>query len=394
MFIWAAMTQKRLRVGIFGVGRMGLVHLENLTRRALAGEVALVAIGDRFAPALGTAQDRLAQWAAPDWTAQVAAFESPEAMARHAALDACVVASRTQDHARDCLCLAGQGIRVLVEKPLAGSVAEAASLCVALPAASHALVQVAFQRHYDPAAQAAAQWVAEGRIGALQQSHHVLQDKNPTPAAYQISGITADMAIHLVFEAMSFHGFELPSHVQALRFLAPHYEDRANEGANVVHAFCQWADGSLAHLWGSRINNTGYDNGFKLIGSQGRIDVGEFVGDFGPISAKLWTGTQGAGPRGVLHESLSFDMSRADDEQPDFFARYGQAYDAELGAFIDAARRGGDCMPGLDVGWKTLLVAELAERSSRDGGRPYQVLRRDGAGISTAGDAAAYFAAL
>ena len=198
MFIWAAMTQKRLRVGIFGVGRMGLVHLENLTRRALAGEVALVAIGDRFAPALGTAQDRLAQWAAPDWTAQVAAFESPEAMARHAALDACVVASRTQDHARDCLCLAGQGIRVLVEKPLAGSVAEAASLCVALPAASHALVQVAFQRHYDPAAQAAAQWVAEGRIGALQQSHHVLQDKNGRPHSVPLNNMAMAVVLRQV----------------------------------------------------------------------------------------------------------------------------------------------------------------------------------------------------
>ena len=389
-----AVTQKRLRVGIFGVGRMGLVHLENLARRALAGEVDLVAIGDRFAPVLATARDRLAQWPTPEGAAQVASFDTPEAMVQHATLDACVVASQTQDHARDSLCLAGQGIRVLVEKPLAGSVAEAAAFCTALPAARHGLVQVAFQRHYDPAAQAAARWVAEGRIGALQQSHHVLQDKNPTPAAYQSSGITADMAIHLVFEAMSFHDFALPSSVQALRFMAPHYEDRAHEGANVVHAFCQWPDGSLAHLWGSRINNTGYDNGFKLIGSEGRIDVGEFVGDFGPVSAKLWTGAQGNGPRGVLRESLSFDMSRADDEQPDFFARYGQAYDAELGAFIDAARHGHDCAPGLDIGWKTLLVAALAERSSREGGRAYPVVMRDGGSISTASDAAAFFAAL
>ena len=388
------MTQKRLRVGIFGVGRMGLVHLENLSRRALAGEVELVAIGDRFAPVLAAARDRLAQWTTPDRAAQVAAFDTPEAMAQHAALDACVIASQTQDHARDCLCLASQRIRVLVEKPLAGSVAEAAAFCAALPAASHGRLQIAFQRHYDPAAQAATRWFAEGRIGALQQSHHVLQDKNPTPAAYQSSGITADMAIHLVFEAMSFHDFALPSSVQALRFMAPHYEDRAHEGANVVHTFCRWADGSLAHLWGSRINNTGYDNGFKLIGSEGRIDVGEFVGDFGPISAKLWTGTQGNGPRGVLRESWSFDMSRADGEQPDFFARYGQAYDAELGAFIDAARHGHDCAPGLDIGWKTLLVAELAERSSREGGRAHSLVMRNGGSICTASDAAAFFAAL
>ena len=387
-------VDRPLRLGVFGVGRMGLVHLQNLTRRALAGEVDLVAIGDRFAPVLAGARDALAQWAAPDWAAQVAVFETPEAMLQAASLDACIVASQTQDHARDSLCLARQGIRVLVEKPLAGSVAEAADFCHALPGDRHGLVQVAFQRHFDPAAEAAARWVAEGRIGALQQSHHVLQDKNPTPANYQSSGITADMAIHLVFEAMSFHGFALPTQVQALRFMAPHYEDRAQEGANVVHAFCQWADGSIAHLWGSRINNTGYDNGFKLVGSEGRIDVGEFVGDFGPVTAKLWTGTQGAGPRGVLSESLTFEMSRADTEQPDFYARYGRAYDAELGAFIAHARQGSDCAPGLDIGWKTLLVAELAERSSREGGRAYRLTMRNGTPIATASDAAAFFAAL
>ena len=130
-------------------------------------------------------------------------------------------------------------------------------------------MQVAFQRHFDAAARAALAWVSSGRIGPLQQSHHVLQDKNPTPVGYQSCGITADMAIHLVFEAMSVHGFELPSAVQALRFAAPHYDDRAGEGANVVHTFCTWADGSIAHLWGSRINSAGYDNGFKLIGTEG-----------------------------------------------------------------------------------------------------------------------------
>ena len=64
-------------------------------------------------------------------------------------------------------------------------------------------MQVAFQRHYDAATRAAAGWVEQGLIGSIQQSDHVLQDKNPTPEAYQSCGITADMAIHLVYEAMS-----------------------------------------------------------------------------------------------------------------------------------------------------------------------------------------------
>jgi predicted dehydrogenase len=172
--------------------------------------------------------------------------------------------------------------------------------------------------------------------------------------------------------------------------MAPHYADRAGEGANVVHAFCRWADGSLAHLWGSRINNTGYDNGFKLIGTKGRIDVGEFAGDFGPIVAKLWTGTDDAGPRGTLAESLTFPMTPSDSTQPDFHARFAAAYAAELTAFIETLRSHEPCVPGLDVGWKTMLVAELAERSSRGAGRAFELVMEDGRPIATVHDAARF----
>ncbi len=387
------MVERELKLGIFGVGRMGLVHLENLVLQARRGDIDLLAIGDRHAPTMAHAKASLERLGASDLAVLLKTYETPEEMAASAGLDAVVVASRTQDHVRDCRAFTDRHIPVLLEKPLAASMAEAAEFCGALGASGHKLVQLAFQRHHDPAALAAMRWFNEGRIGRLQQSHHVLQDKNPTPANYQSSGITADMAIHLIFEAMSFHDFELPRRVQAVRFMAPHYEDRASEGANVMHAFCQWADGSLAHLWGSRINNTGYDNGFKLIGTLGRIDVGEFVGDFGSISAKLWQGT-GDGPlaRGTLVESLQFAMTEAGSEHPDFYARYATAYAAELASFLDRVRKSAPLDPGPDVGWKTQLVADLAESSSRQGGRLIKIVNPDGSTIRDARDAAALFA--
>ena len=283
------MNGERLRLGAFGVGRMGQVHLEHLIALHQAGEIELVAIGDRFGPTLSSASRLLNELGGPD-LARIARFDDPDAMAAAARLDGVIVASRTEDHARDSLAFIRHGTPVFVEKPFANSIAEAADFCGRLGDCPNRLVQVGFQRHFDAAARAALDWISSGRIGSLQQSHHVLQDKNPTPVGYQSCGITADMAIHLVFEAMSVHGFELPCSVQALRFAAPHYDDRAGEGANVVHTFCTWADGTVAHLWGSRINSAGYDNGFKLIGTEGRIDVGEFVGDFGAITARLWSG--------------------------------------------------------------------------------------------------------
>jgi predicted dehydrogenase len=188
------------------------------------------------------------------------------------------------------------------------------------------------------------------------------------------------------------HEFELPCSVQALRFAAPHYDDRAGEGANVVHTFCTWRDGSVAHLWGSRINNAGYDNGFKLIGTRGRIDVGEFVGDFGVITVRLWSGA--GDQRGRLIEDATFPMTPPSARHPDFYARYAAAYATELSAFVDCLRRDAPFELDSELGWKTLFVANLAEASSRSGGHRFDLVRADGSAIARVEDAAAYAGAI
>jgi myo-inositol 2-dehydrogenase/D-chiro-inositol 1-dehydrogenase len=385
------MNSRRLRLGAFGVGRMGQVHLEHLIALHQAGEIEVVAMGDRFGPTLASASRLISELGGSD-LARIARFDDPDTMAGVSGLDGAIVSSRTEDHARDSLAFIGHGTPVFVEKPFANSIAEAADFCGRLGNRANRLVQVGFQRHFDAAAGAALAWVAAGRIGALQQSHHVLQDKNPTPVGYQSCGITADMAIHLVFEAMSVHAFDLPRSVQALRFAAPHYDDRAGEGANVVHTFCTWGDGTVAHLWGSRINSAGYDNGFKLIGSEGRIDVGEFVGDFGVITARLWSGA--GAQRGQQIEHATFPMTRPAARHPDFFARYATAYATELSAFVDCLRRSAPFELDSELGWKTLFVANLAEASSRAGGRRFDLVQADGSAITTVDQAVAYAGAI
>ena len=372
---------------------MGLVHLEHLLRMAREGTIELVALGDRRESTRAAAIAAVSQAMDSDPSNRPAQFDDPRKMAAALVLNGVVVASRTEDHAADSRAFTSRGIPVMVEKPMANSVDEAVQFVKHLGPDGPHLVQVALQRYYDPPAQAAMEWVSKGRIGLLQQTHHVLQDKNPTPPDYQSCGITADMAIHLVFEAMSFRSFELPRYVQALRFMAPHYEDRAREGANIVHVFCTWADRSVAHLWGSRINATGYDNGFKLTGTEGRIDVGEFSGDFGEVSARLWRGTgRGHLPRGALEAQRKFPMRRPEPGHPDFYPRYAKAYAAELDAFVRHVRRGTSFELGPEVGWKTLLVANTAEHSSRMEGRRFE-LALGGRPLATVDDAAEFAAA-
>ena len=82
-------------------------------------------------------------------------------------------------------------------------------------------------------------------------------------------------------------------------------------------------------------------------------------------------------------------MTRPSARHPDFYARYAAAYAAELSAFVDCLRRKAPFDLGPDLGWKTLLVANLAEASSRSGGRRFDLVQANGSAIATVVDAVA-----
>jgi predicted dehydrogenase len=129
-----------------------------------------------------------------------------------------------------------------------------------------------------------------------------------------------------------------------------------------------------------------------VIGTEGRIDVGEFVGDFGTIRARLWSGA--GEDRGRQIEDATFPMAHPSARHPDFYPRYAAAYAAELAAFVDCLENDAAFELGPDLGWKTLFVANLAEASSRSDGRRFDLRQADGSPITTAADAATYTAAV
>ena len=89
------MTRDPLRVAVIGVGRIGFFHARHVQEvGAETGACRLVAVADRH----GDTAQRAAARLSDGGREQVAAFDSPEALAEAGVADAAVIASRTRDH--------------------------------------------------------------------------------------------------------------------------------------------------------------------------------------------------------------------------------------------------------------------------------------------------------
>src|SRR5215468_6990831 len=164
----------RLRVGVLGVGEMGMRHAENLRHRVHNAQ--LTALAD-------VAIDR-ARRVAHDLEIENA-HQSLEDMLEHVELDAVVVATPDKFHAKAVKLAAAEGKAILCEKPLALSLAEAQELLETVSKASVPL-QVGFMRRYDPAYSAAMKRIESGEIGTPVVFKSLGRDKvGPPLSAYQ-----------------------------------------------------------------------------------------------------------------------------------------------------------------------------------------------------------------
>ncbi len=196
---WHPTGDRVVRVGLAGLGSMGRNHLRVIGTRS---NVRLVAVADPLADLLA------------DATAQTGAegFAEPLAMIAQADLDAVVIAAPTTVHLPLALAAIGKGIAVLVEKPLAPTVAEAAEI-VEASRATGVPVQVGHVERFNPAVR---------ELGRLLHEEHWLSTifaiatrrAGPFPARIRDVGVTIDLATHDV-DICSWIAGERPVRVHA-----------------------------------------------------------------------------------------------------------------------------------------------------------------------------------
>lgn len=320
-----------MRFALFGAGRMGQRHAENMAGMAQA---ALAWVVDADA---ATSERVAAEHGGRASTRFDEVMEAND-------FDAAIVASPTDTHVELVIALARAGKSVLCEKPLDLDLVRAAR-CVDAVAGLGVPVQVAFNRRYDAGHAALARAVREGEIGRLQQLILTSRDFAPPQPGYieHSGGMFRDSTIH-DFDMIRFVSGEEPVSVTAIGSALFLEDARRNGDVDTIAVSLTLASGAICQVSGSRRAVYGHDQRIEVLGEKGMLISQNHTVDALERYTQATTGARGP-----------FIASSRD--------RYRDAYRSELADFVERVRNRQPAAVTLEDGFRALAIADAATRS-------------------------------
>lgn len=331
-----------LRLGILGSGYMGRTHAECITRYVTRARLVAIAGGSR----------------APRLAADYGVDHEPsyEALLARPDLDAVLIATPHADHCGQTLLAAAAGKHVLVEKPMATSVADCTAMIEACAKAGVRLEVVQTQRFRGALSRARA-LIADGAIGRVRMfegrslfSSYVV-DSSPWAGEDKHGGAFLDTGVH-IFDLMRFLiGAEPDSIFSTLRT----YGDPRHSGLNAMTQLT-FPDGCMAQHWMSyeipRPSLANSEHRYLIVGAAGMIDVDAY--------GKLQL-TQGEAWRTVWEQPAIDYVNRPLDP-----IRL-EAFFTQTQAFVDSVLDDlAPTVPG-EEGRAAVALVEAARQSSQSG---------------------------
>jgi inositol 2-dehydrogenase len=325
-----------LGVGVIGTGVMGRRHAENIA--ALWPRARLVAVADAFTQNARAVADELAC----DW------YQDADELLARPDIQAVVIATGADTHARYTMAAAERGKDILCEKPLALTLADAERAAQAAEQARVRL-QIGFMRRYDPPYRDAYEAIERGEIGRPVLFSAISRDALPPPRSYFSSpgagGLFIDSGIHDLDLARWLMRDEVQTIVASGAVVACH--DLADvqpldAGAITLH-FRQGAMGTI-QLYRRAVY--GYDIRTEVLGTEGAVMVGDH----------RWK------PTTVLrHSEIVHTMPHH------WLERFAEAYALEMADWVD--RMAHDRPPAVTAedGIKSVALALAAEESAKTG---------------------------
>lgn len=327
------------RIGLLGVGRIGIMHA-----RILAPKVESLVVADVVPEKARQAADELG-----------ARVRSVEDFFDSDDLDGVVLATPTDAHARHIEAAVRLGVPIFCEKPVALDIASTERANAAAKSAG-VPVHIGFQRRFDAAYAAARERLAAGKIGELRRVHMHTLDLAPAAREFLAAsgGIFTDCLIH-DFDALRWVTGREVEEVFAFGtdLGLPDFADFSDVCETVLAL--RLTGGALATAHSSRFNGAGYDVRMEVHGTEGTDVVG--------MDERL--------PVRSLEPGVAYPSG---EPWVDFIARFADCYERELEAFLDVVAGKGEVPSTIDDAVASLRVAEACAASCREG-RPVKVAR-------------------
>jgi len=333
---------KKLRIGLIGAGRIGKLHINNLTNRVPDAEV--VAISDvNFEGAKKLAEAYGVTKVYDDYNR---ILEDPD-------VDAVFVCSSTDTHSEISLAAAKAKKNIFCEKPIDHDIAKIKAVLDEVKKAG-VKYQVGFNRRFDRNFKHVHEVVADGGIGDVQIVKVTSRDPEAPPVSYvKVSGgIYVDMTIHDFDMVRYLSGSEV-TEVSAVGTCLIDPEIGKAGDVDTCIITLKFANGALGVIDNSRQAAYGYDQRIEVFGSKGQIMADNETAN----NTTLYTS------EGVYKEKPLFF----------FLERYNEAFIEEEKEFVDACLNDKDTPVGAFDGLQPVLIAIAAQKSSDLGGVPVKV---------------------
>jgi len=316
-----------LKVAVAGIGRMGVIHALHV--HELAQET-----GSCVLAALADIDVEHARSYAVQMGSEIPIFASIEELADAGVCNATVIVTPTENHREHATMLVEAGHRVLLEKPLTGSLEADRQFAAELDREHPHALMLAFQRRFDAPLQYAKQLLDSGVIGRVFKIYSALEDSNPAPNGYKSGGILPDMSVHNVDEILWLIG-SMPKAALAIGSrIHSHRLTTCQEDFDDALLYLWFDADMVAQVQVGRNHVSGYRVETLLFGEDGQIHVGRF--DQKPF--EIVVEAYGRRGRAELLAYRAFRMRQYGRPLPEFVDRFGAAYKSELAAFIECCR--------------------------------------------------------
>ncbi len=331
---------KKINVAVAGLGRIGKIHLKNLSRNF--PEIKVIAAMDVFEEPKAIADEFNVPFFVKDFDGLLAVPE----------LDAVVICSPTDTHADYVVKAAKAGKQIFCEKPLDLSL-ERVKEVLEIVETSGVKLMLGFNRRFDPEFKKIRQLVLNDAVGDVQIVKITSRDPGPPPVSYvKVSGgMFLDMTIHDFDIARYISGKQVKEvYAKGAVMVDPEIGKAGDIDTAIITL--TFEDGTMAVIDNCRKAVYGYDQRLEVFGSKGMAQAGNNF----PNNHKLYT------EKGVSGDlPLHF-----------FLERYDASYKQEIREFIDALVFDGKMPVDGNDGLQSIAIGLAAKKSVAEG-RPVKI---------------------